>query len=170
MIEEAAIRSRSLSPIGNSFCPRALTWAFTPMYDRSGSSRSGFPDSTSSAPDSPRLGAAAGLVGFPPQTPSEDSSMDDKYHKPRPECGDSPVLPVSRREFVKVVGGAALGGGLISALGHPTRAAVAPTAKSSAETAVKRFYDTLTSEQKQSICFPFDHKLRKRINANWKIT
>jgi len=39
-----------------------------------------------------------------------------------------------------------------------------------AETAAKRFYDSLTGEQRKAICFPFDHPLRKKINANWAIT
>jgi hypothetical protein len=46
----------------------------------------------------------------------------------------------------------------------------APTPKSTAETAVKRFYDSLSEEQRKQICFPFDHDLRKKINANWAIT
>ena len=31
-------------------------------------------------------------------------------------------------------------------------------------------YDTLSPSQREVICFPFDHELRQRINANWKIT
>ena len=43
-------------------------------------------------------------------------------------------------------------------------------ANTPAETAVKRFYDSLKDEQRKEICFPFDHPLRTKINANWAIT
>ncbi len=46
----------------------------------------------------------------------------------------------------------------------------APTAKSSAETAVGRFFESLSAEQKKTLCFPFEHELRQRINANWHVT
>jgi hypothetical protein len=46
----------------------------------------------------------------------------------------------------------------------------APTAKSSAETAVGKFYASLSDEQKKTLCFSFDHELRKRISANWHVT
>ena len=49
-------------------------------------------------------------------------------------------------------------------------ALAAPSSKSTAETAVKRFYDSLKDEQKKVICFPFDDPLRTKINANWAIT
>jgi hypothetical protein len=83
-----------------------------------------------------------------------------------PDCGDG----FTRREFVRKVAGAAIAGGLLP-LAVPSRRAVAgPTGASKAETAVKRFYDSLTEAQKKVICFPFDHKLRSNINANWAIT
>jgi len=80
-----------------------------------------------------------------------------------PECVDG----VSRREFVRKVAGIAVAGSLLPAT---RRAFAAPSASSSAETAVKRFYDTLKPEQRQVICFPFDDPLRKKINANWAIS
>lgn len=46
----------------------------------------------------------------------------------------------------------------------------APTPKSTAETAVGRFFTSLSAEQKKTLCFPFEHELRKRINANWHVT
>ena len=46
----------------------------------------------------------------------------------------------------------------------------ASSAKSTAETTVGRFFVSLSAEQKKAICFPFEHELRKRINANWQIT
>lgn len=82
-----------------------------------------------------------------------------------PDCDHE----MSRRDFVKVGGAAALAataGGLLL----PRGAVAKPTAESAAETAVKRFYDTLSGSQKEAICFGFDHDLRQRISANWNIT
>lgn len=83
-----------------------------------------------------------------------------------PDCAEG----VSRREFVRKVAGAAAAGAFLPLVGAPRHAVAGPTSKSTAETAVKRFYDTLTEAQRKEICFPFDHALRKRINANWPIT
>ena len=45
-----------------------------------------------------------------------------------------------------------------------------PTPKSAAETAVARFYKTITARATQgSCCFPFDDPLRKRVGNNWAI-
>ena len=80
-----------------------------------------------------------------------------------PDCVDGPV---SRRDFVRALGGAALAGGLL-----PRIATARPMPRvGDAETTVKRFHDTLTPVQKKAICFPFDHELRGKINANWAIT
>jgi hypothetical protein len=85
-----------------------------------------------------------------------------------PDCEDG----VSRREFVRRVTGAAVVGGLIpfAAGSHVRAAGAGSTPSSPAETAVKRFYDSLTAPQKKEICFPFDHPLRSKISANWAIT
>ena len=37
-------------------------------------------------------------------------------------------------------------------------------------TAVREFYNSLNERQLLTICFPFNHQLRQRINANWNIT
>jgi hypothetical protein len=70
---------------------------------------------------------------------------------------------------MRTVGGAALAGAaapvLLGRFAH-----AAPTPKSTAETAVVRFYNSLSDDQKKTIVFPFDHELRKRISANWHIT
>jgi len=96
-------------------------------------------------------------------------------NKPRiicPDCDPSDGVGegVSRREFVRKVSGIALAGGLLPLAGSPRRAVAAPSPSDAAETAVKRFYDSLKDEQRKEICFPFDHPLRTRINANWPIT
>lgn len=65
---------------------------------------------------------------------------------------DRPAL--SRRGFVKVAGAAALA---------PSLAAGA------AETAVGRFFRSLTAEQRRQIAFPHDHPLRSVVRANWRV-
>jgi Protein of unknown function (DUF3500) len=80
--------------------------------------------------------------------------------------------PGSRREFIKTIGAAAVAATVphiswaVAAAG-PTQ--VGPTPTSAAETAVARFYKTITAEQRKVICFPFDHPLRKRVANNWHI-
>ena len=73
---------------------------------------------------------------------------------------------LSRRGFVRSVGAAALAGGLAPRLASAAFSADDPDA----ETAVKRFHETLTDTQKSAICLPWDDPKRTRINANWAIT
>jgi len=89
--------------------------------------------------------------------------------QPRVDCPDCEE-GVSRRDFVRKVTGIAVAGSLFPAVVTPRRAVAGPSATSTAETAVKRFYDSLKDDQRKQICFPFDHDLRKKINANWSIT
>src|SRR5690242_15600975 len=80
---------------------------------------------------------------------------------------------ISRRQFVRAVGGAAAIGGLAPLVGTAARGATlgdGPTASSAAETAAARLYQSLKPEQREALCFPYDHQLRRRINANWAIT
>ncbi len=86
----------------------------------------------------------------------------------RKRCRD--CHDVDRRGFMQTVGGTILATAAAPALFDPRFAHAAPTAQSTAETAVGRFYDSLTAEQKQKICLPFEHPLRTRISANWHIT
>jgi len=65
-----------------------------------------------------------------------------------------------RREFLRTVGV----GGLAAAAG--LRAATHP----SSETLVAQLYNTLTAEQKSQVAFAFDHPLRSKVDANWRIT
>ena len=94
--------------------------------------------------------------------------MSDERRINCPDCDAGDGL--SRRDFVRKVTGVALAGSLVPLVGTSRRAFAGPTPTSPAETAVKRFYDSLKDEQKKVICFPFDHKLRTKINANWAIT
>jgi hypothetical protein len=64
--------------------------------------------------------------------------------------------PLSRREFVKAVGATAL-------------VASAPRVGDRAETAVARFYRSLTDGQRARICFPCDHPHRLQVQNNWAI-
>ena len=75
-----------------------------------------------------------------------------------------------RRSFLKTAGAATLAGVAMPMFVGQAGLFAAPTAKSSAETAVGRFYGLLSDEQKKTLCFPFEHELRQRINANWHVT
>jgi hypothetical protein len=77
---------------------------------------------------------------------------------------------VSRREFVRTVGAAAIAA-TVPALGarKVLGAQVGPTPSAPAETLVARFYKTLTDEQKKIHCFPFSHPKRSQVNNNWAI-
>jgi len=83
-----------------------------------------------------------------------------------PDCGEG----LSRREFVRKVAGVAAAGAVLPLIGTQRQAIAAPLSKNNDETLVKRFYDSLKDTQRKEICFPFDHALRNRINANWEIT
>lgn len=71
---------------------------------------------------------------------------------------------------MRTVGGAALVGAGAPALLGGRIASAAPTPKSTAETAVGRFYASLSEEQRKTLVFPFDHELRRKISANWHVT
>lgn len=81
------------------------------------------------------------------------------------DCGS-----VGRRDFLKVVGGAAVAGTVGSGFWTLPGAFAAPSPKSEAETAVARLYTSLSDEQRKTICFAIDNPLRQKINANWQIT
>lgn len=90
-----------------------------------------------------------------------------------PVLGHDRCLDLSRRQFTRAVGAAALGlaaaplAGASRVLG--AQQPVGPTAKDAAETVVARFYKTLSDEQKKLICFPFDDPKRSMVNNNWQI-
>ena len=88
--------------------------------------------------------------------------------RPTISCSDCDSS-LDRRTFVRAIGATALaaaaGPGLFSRFVH-----AAPSDKSDAEGVVGKLYGTLSDEQKKTICFDFDHQLRKTINANWHIT
>lgn len=92
--------------------------------------------------------------------------MNNEKRLACPECNEH----WTRRDFVKAAGAAALAAGALPLAGDLRRAAAAPTAKSAAETAAKQLYESLSDKQRKTICFPFNHPLRQKINANWAIT
>lgn len=61
---------------------------------------------------------------------------------------------------------------LVTAAMAAATPSVAPAAKPKAdsETLVATLYKSLTGEQKSKVCFPFDHALRSKVDANWFIT
>lgn len=89
-----------------------------------------------------------------------------RQHQNCPDC--DPIL--DRRTFMRAVGGAALAAGVAPALAGRGAALAAPTPTSAAETAVGRFYNSLSEAQRKTIVFDFDHDLRRKISANWHVT
>lgn len=87
----------------------------------------------------------------------------------RQACPDCDVS-LDRRSFIRTVGSAALVGAAAPALLGGRLTLAAPSPKSTAETVVGQFYNSLSDEQKKTIVFPFEHELRKKINANWHVT
>jgi hypothetical protein len=79
-----------------------------------------------------------------------------------------PDCDSSRRNFLRVAGGVAVAAAASPLLTSPAQAA--PSMKSGAETVAAELYKSLSDEQRTQVCFPFDHELRKKINANWHIT
>lgn len=88
-------------------------------------------------------------------------------------CRDcEPHSEYSRRDFLKTAGAAAIVAGAAPLVG---RAAEIP-AGTTAETASKLLYESLSPEQKKVICFDWDYidpdrgLLRTRIANNWQVT
>ena len=84
-------------------------------------------------------------------------------------CSDCDLSQESdnRRSFIKQLGATALAIGSAPAMVHV--AGASPTSGSAAETTVGQFYQSLTDTQRKALCLPFDHKLRKKISANWHV-
>ena len=76
----------------------------------------------------------------------------------------------TRREFLRTAGGVALAGAAGPLLMPRAGLFAAPTKESAAETAVGRFYDSLSEQQRGAICFPFNDPQRSKISANWHVT
>ncbi len=89
----------------------------------------------------------------------------DRDPRACPDCSEG----LSRRDFVRTVAGAALlAGAAPAALAASPRRILRPGGDP--ESAAKRLFDSLSSEQRAIHCKPFGDPLRTRINANWAIT
>lgn len=86
------------------------------------------------------------------------------FEKQSPSCPECDGL--SRRDFLKGVGSVAAvaAAGALPVFAAPRAAAAAP-----AETLVAQLYRSFTSEQKQAVCFGWDHPKRLMISNNWHI-
>ena len=67
---------------------------------------------------------------------------------------------MNRRQFVQTTGLGALA----------LAAGAAGASSSSSETIVSQLYDSLSTEQRSMVTFPFEHPLRSKIDNNWHIT
>lgn len=92
--------------------------------------------------------------------------MNPRKRRDCPDCEST----FDRRSFMKTVGGAALVGAAAPVMLGGRIVQAAPTPQSAAETAVGRFYQSLSEKQKEALVFGFDHDLRKKIHANWHVT
>jgi len=80
-----------------------------------------------------------------------------------PDCDAS----LDRRVFLQAAGAVAVAGAVLPI---SRSAYAAPTSTSAAETVAGKLFESLSAAQKEAICFPFDHDLRKKISANWHVT
>jgi Protein of unknown function (DUF3500) len=88
------------------------------------------------------------------------------------EAHQRPGSGVSRRDFMKTVGTAALAASsplILPSWAKADGPQVGPTPKAPAETAVARFYASLKEEQRKVLCFPFDDPKRSQVQNNWHI-
>src|SRR5262249_33275144 len=87
-----------------------------------------------------------------------------------PDCDRDEFPGVSRRQFVQTVGTAAA-----VAVAAPRVITAAASDQPKSETLGKTLYDTLTPDQKDEVCFDWDHVddrglLRMHVSNNWQIT
>jgi hypothetical protein len=86
-----------------------------------------------------------------------------------PECGDFDDN-YTRRDFIKGVSAAAVASAVALQADSKHVAASPRQVPATPETNVKRLYDSLSQEQRSAVCMPWDHALRQKYGANWKIT
>ncbi len=97
-----------------------------------------------------------------------DLCPDCEPQLPATKLPEAKSASESRRSFIKRAGGTALAVGALPLFPHASGAG--PSSSSSAESAVGRFYQSLTDAQRTAVCMPFDHPLRNKINPNWHVT
>ncbi len=99
--------------------------------------------------------------------------MNEPVIRTCPDCDGSPL---SRRTFLRRMGGMAAATAGASTVWPAARTLAASTPTGPAETAVKALYQALTGNQRKEVCFPWDYQdkehglLRSFISANWHIT
>src|SRR5579871_3668013 len=78
---------------------------------------------------------------------------------------------ISRRDLLRSAGSATLGVVLAESMPLLARAAspADPGKTGEPETLVKTLYDSLTPRQRETICMPWQHSLRTKVQANWAI-
>lgn len=89
-----------------------------------------------------------------------------------PDCSSNEDSDVNRRRFMKTLGvaaGASLLPRVLPAADSKSGKAAPP------ETLVKKLYDSMSPEQQEAVCFPWDYKdgrglLRTHVSNNWSIT
>jgi Protein of unknown function (DUF3500) len=103
------------------------------------------------------------------QLQEEPMSQDRTFDCP--EC-HAQQDDVTRRDFMKGVGSAALASAAALQVYAIPRSSAAslPDKSPTPETAVRRLYDSLSPDQRAVICMPWEHDLRQKYGANWKIT
>ncbi len=110
------------------------------------------------------------------------SRANEPVKKPRaivcPDCGESVLATVPRRDFLKGVGLAAAAAATTSipVWAVPRAASAAISSSGTAETAVTALYASLSDAQKTAVCFDWDYTdperglLRTFVSNNWHIT
>ncbi len=90
------------------------------------------------------------------------------------KCPNCERDALDRREFFRITAAGAAAVAASSVL--PEVVAAEGAASDASETLVKRLCDSLSAEQKRTVCFDWDHQdarrglLRTRVGANWHIT
>ena len=81
------------------------------------------------------------------------------------------IASASRRQFLKqAVGGIAVASAASAGmLALPPRVTSGAVAQGSSETLVQQLYKSLNGQQQKTICFPFEHELRSKVDNNWHI-
>ena len=87
--------------------------------------------------------------------------------QPCPDCEGG--VPLTRREFLKTTASTVVAAAALP-LAFSADAAPLPPKPATSETLVTSFYKSLSEEQRQAVCFPFDHPLRSKVDNNWHIT
>lgn len=103
----------------------------------------------------------------------QPAASDDQVQAPKgPDASRrcTQEASVSRRDFVKLAGTAAVAGSAGGALLNPRMAHANCIDSPDPKTAVQAFHQSLSDAQKEKLCFAFDHELRHRINPNWNVT